>query len=337
MLWAYSTFVIVLQDLKSFSHTMAIRRFPLTQAGSRLCRSRNDEWQRNVILLWMTATWLLLRCGKVTAFASFPARIVHHPWLSGVSPSCLLPTATPVTRSFPVLRAEPERIGAVFGSSDAVCSIAVPRTWSEALALFFLDARIHGPRIIACCIVVLLVCRWQLGSTPSWTEAGVSLVTAVIWCLQEHFLHRHLLHSSWNWWGKTIHEQHHHDWPYHHVAVDPAPLMISWLAVVAVLVGALVPNVAVALTAVSTYAVLGLFYEWTHYLVHTRVIPPSSSSNNWWQDYWCQVRNHHQRHHVVDDGYWFAFSLPAVDTLFGTNPSIRQVVQARKNGKYAKE
>ena len=36
------------------------------------------------------------------------------------------------------------------------------------------------------------------------------------------------------------------------------------------------------------------------------------------------------KHHTVDDSYWLAFTIPEVDTLFGTNPKVGDVVRARR-------
>lgn len=43
-----------------------------------------------------------------------------------------------------------------------------------------------------------------------------------------------------------------------------------------------------------------------------------------------QMRDNHMRHHLVDDGYWFAFSLPLMDDVFGSNPDVREVKNERK-------
>ena len=41
------------------------------------------------------------------------------------------------------------------------------------------------------------------------------------------------------------------------------------------------------------------------------------------------------RHHLVDDRYWYAFSVPAMDDLFDTNPDVRDV-RKRENSKVEK-
>jgi hypothetical protein len=35
------------------------------------------------------------------------------------------------------------------------------------------------------------------------------------------------------------------------------------------------------------------------------------------------MRDNHMRHHLVDDRYWYAFGVPAMDDLFGTNPDVK--------------
>ena len=56
----------------------------------------------------------------------------------------------------------------------------------------------------------------------------------------------------------------------------------------------------------------GLAYEFTHYIVHTRVIPTSS---------WARViRDNHVKHHMRNEDYWFAFTTPALDLWLGTAP-----------------
>ena len=36
-----------------------------------------------------------------------------------------------------------------------------------------------------------------------------------------------------------------------------------------------------------------------------------------------KIRKHHTHHHTLSDQYWLAFTVPAIDTLFGTNPPTR--------------
>lgn len=198
----------------------------------------------------------------------------------------------------------------------------IPNNMPDALNRFFLGPD-HGP----VCILGMLafMSTWRLASFPI---ASLDMVAfggmALFWCFQEHFIHEKLLHSKQDWAGKAIH-QNHHAKPYFNISIDPAWLMIAWLAAAHVLLRLVLP-LPYALSATLGYASAGLFYEWAHYIVHTRVKPPNA--------FWKQVRDNHIRHHLVDDRYWLSFTLPIVDDIFGTNPSVADVKreQARLGG-----
>jgi hypothetical protein len=145
----------------------------------------------------------------------------------------------------------------------------------------------------------------------------------IFWWFQEHEMHLHLLHSKFDWMGKRIHEEH-HEKPYFHISIDPAGLMIGWLAAVHILFRCILP-LPLAVSATLGYGLSGLWYEWAHYIVHTKVRPRHA--------FWKQMRNHHIHHHLVDDRYWLGFSVPAIDNLFGTNPTIQQVKKEQKASK----
>lgn len=57
---------------------------------------------------------------------------------------------------------------------------------------------------------------------------------------------------------------------------------------------------------------MGLGYEWTHFLVHTRVSPVSGVAK--------KVRQNHMMHHCRNENYWLSFMVPDIDKLFGTCP-----------------
>jgi hypothetical protein len=206
---------------------------------------------------------------------------------------------------------------------------------SSAVQRFFLG-KDHGPRIIVLAIGVLLQIR--LGNSLFLTSSSslealapltvadlIAALNAIIfWWFQEHFMHRHMLHSKWDWIGKAIHE-HHHNKPYFSISIDPPSLILGWFAVVFLLLITLSPKFSIAVSAMIGYSIAGLFYEWTHYIVHTRVVPKNP--------FFRRVRDHHMRHHLFDDKYWFAFTLPQIDNLFQTNPDVKEIVRMKKNGK----
>ena len=73
--------------------------------------------------------------------------------------------------------------------------------------------------------------------------------------------------------------------------------------------------------------IAGLLYEWTHFIVHTHYVPKSRLGR--------LVRQNHMMHHLRNEGYWLAFTVPLVDKLFGTAPAASSVpvtVMARRAG-----
>lgn len=143
----------------------------------------------------------------------------------------------------------------------------VPATMSEALRIFWF-ADYHGPRSVAGILAAVGAFRLSLPSPVGLGDAVALGMAVVGWCFQEHWLHGHILHSNVNWIGKKIHEEHHAK-PYHHVSLDPAPLMLLWLGTAGLLLGSVLP-LPLALSATLGYAGSGLWYEFAHYIAHTR-------------------------------------------------------------------
>lgn len=210
----------------------------------------------------------------------------------------------------------------------------VPKTMGQAATTFFLGDY-NGPRAVVVALVGLSVWRIQLLLQYSTYTATIGTTVAVglandvlavsaavvFWWLQEHWMHKYLLHSHQDWHGKHIHEDHHLK-PYHHLSIDPAPLMLSWLTAVHLILRMTLP-LPLAVTATIGYAAAGLFYEWSHFIVHTKVRFPRGS-------YWQRMKDHHIRHHLVDSDFWLAFSVTHVDDLFGTNPDVEDVKRRQK-------
>ena len=85
--------------------------------------------------------------------------------------------------------------------------------------------------------------------------------------------------------------------------------------------GVLTSHLELGLTALGTYTLCGGLYEATHFLAHTRVpLPPPLRA----------VRAHHMLHHTLSHDHWLAFTVPAVDSLFGTNPTPHEVASAQR-------
>jgi hypothetical protein len=197
---------------------------------------------------------------------------------------------------------------------------------SEAVHRFFLGPD-HGPVFVLG--MLTLLSAWRLAFPVTLLDIVAFAGMTVFWWIQEHVFHGKLLHSCRDWMGKEIHASHHAK-PYFHISIDPAYLMVGWLVGAHVLLRLALP-LPLALSATLGYAISGLFYEWAHFIVHTRVRPPNV--------FFKHVRDNHIKHHLVDDRYWLSFTAPLVDDLFGTNPQVADVkrekamtVEERENG-----
>ena len=229
----------------------------------------------------------------------------------------------------------------------------VPSTWSQALQHFFLKD--IGPPLVLLTISGFIYTRLQLLSTApfSITELAIFASSIVLWWVQEYFFHRVLLHSPFNWIGKSIHASH-HEKTYFHISIDPPALLLGWLFTAHFLIkAAILPSphqYHLCLIATIGYSLAGLIYEWSHYIVHTKVKPhvipktsPSYQNLSWVQRTiiqpimisYAKMRDNHIRHHLIDDSYWYAFSFVEMDDLFGTNPNVKDVkreVRRRREG-----
>lgn len=182
----------------------------------------------------------------------------------------------------------------------------VPTTMREA-ALLFLGH--PTPAIIIAGLLVLSFFRIQLPWQPA--DALVAACVACFWLGQEWVVHRALLHSSFGWPGRDVHEGHHHA-PYYHVSIDSPAIILPAMALSGGALWAALGGSGLALTGASTFWTMGLAYEWTHFLVHTKVVPGSALGR--------RVRRHHMLHHCRSEEFWFSFLVPGVDGLLGTAP-----------------
>ena len=161
---------------------------------------------------------------------------------------------------------------------------------------------------------------WQV------TDAAVPLVMLAVFPFAEWVIHVVILH-----WrprriaGLTVdpllsrkHRDHHVD------PRDVALVFIPWQSLLWVLPLAVVialvvfPSLGRGLTFLTFLALLGIAYEWCHYLIHTDYKPKSAVYRSIW-------RNHRQ-HHFKNEHYWFTVtSAGTADRLLGTYPKASGV------------
>ena len=220
----------------------------------------------------------------------------------------------------------------------------VPSTWSQALLIFFLGDNI-GPLLAALTISGFILVRSQLLSEFPFSISELLLFISftVTWWAQEYIIHRMMLHSSFDWIGKSIHAEH-HDKYYFHVSIDPPMLLLGWLFAAHFIFRAVMPKWHFCLTATVGYSLAGFVYVWSHYIVHTKVKPNviKASSPTYGQlsivqrrviqpimRGYAKMRANHIRHHLIDSRYWYAFSVTEMDDFFGTNPSVKDVARGK--------
>jgi hypothetical protein len=111
----------------------------------------------------------------------------------------------------------------------------------------------------------------------------------------------------------------------HHVDPRDVPLVFIpwqvflWLLPAIAALGLLAfPRTGLGLTFMTVVGVLGLGYEWTHYLIHSDYRPRSRLYRAVWRN--------HRLHHYKNEHYWFTVtSSGTADRVLGTHPDPRRV------------
>eukprot|EP00277_Geminigera_cryophila_P030443 CAMPEP_0173063606 /NCGR_PEP_ID=MMETSP1102-20130122/4486_1 /TAXON_ID=49646 /ORGANISM="Geminigera sp., Strain Caron Lab Isolate" /LENGTH=198 /DNA_ID=CAMNT_0013930445 /DNA_START=426 /DNA_END=1022 /DNA_ORIENTATION=+ len=196
----------------------------------------------------------------------------------------------------------------------------------EALHRFFLGPE-PAPRFLCAAMLICSALRFGSGmDMVGWDDALVVGVVGVFWAFQEWWLHKFLLHAPFKWLGTNIHVGH-HDRAFYHVSIDSMSLVLPWFFTASLVLHLVLPA-HLAMTATTTYTIMGLFYEFVHYLAHTKVQPKSKFLRN--------IKTHHMKHHLIDDRYWHTFSWTEIDRIMGTAPDkeeLRNMAALRRSAK----
>ena len=199
------------------------------------------------------------------------------------------------------------------------------RTHGRAVRVFFSR---KTPRSLAKIAATTWLARLVLGP-PGARDLAAAVAAIAVWPLQEWVLHKHLLHLEPFTLGGThvdpgfarAHREHHADPRDIDKTLLPSSVVRAALPITSAgWLLAFGPTRA-ALTGMATYSTMALFYEWTHFIVHTNVKPRTA--------YGERVRRNHRLHHFRAESYWFAFTLPLVDRVFGTAPDPDTVARSR--------
>lgn len=200
---------------------------------------------------------------------------------------------------------------------------ATPETSTRAISDYrtalLAWSRHASPRLILLFVLAAVALRSTLGAWQ-WMDLGMMVLGAAVWPFLEWFLHKYVLHvRPRKLFGRTIdpefarrHRAHHREpWrpelivlpPYVHLTFGPVLLAVGWW---------LAPHTALAMSALIGYGLAALNYEWTHFMVHTRIQP----QNRYYQG----LFRAHRMHHFRNENYWYGFTLTSVDRLLGTGP-----------------
>lgn len=209
-------------------------------------------------------------------------------------------------------------------TEPAVNNASDIRTHGQAVRVFFSK---RTPKAIAKIAAGTWAARLLLGP-PTLRDVAAATTAIAVWPVQEWLLHKYVLHLEPRTVGGVridpqfarAHRNHHAD-PrdidmtllLFDVVRNSAPIAAGlWLLAFG--------STRAAVTGMATYSTMALFYEWTHFIVHTNVKPLTA--------YGERVRRNHRLHHFRHEGYWFAFTVPLIDRLFGTAPDPKTITRS---------
>ena len=172
-----------------------------------------------------------------------------------------------------------------------------------------------GVMLVAALIARVIVGDWQI------TDVLVPLVMLALFPFYEWTIHVFILHWRPKRLGRLIIDsllaREHRA---HHVEPRSVPLIfipaksLLWVIPLTVAIAVFAfPGLPMGLTYLVFISMLGLGYEWTHYLIHTDY----KSKSRVYRAIW---RNHRQ-HHFKNEHYWFTVtSSGTADRALGTYP-----------------
>ncbi len=197
----------------------------------------------------------------------------------------------------------------------------LPRDRATALRVFWAHA---SPRLIAAFVLLFGAWRVALGGL-GWADAAIALAVLAYFPVNEWLIHVFMLHyTPKTLFGRTIdfylpvtHRRHHADpWNLKWVFV-PRHVHALVLPVIGALLWLLWPWKEWVLSAVTVYLLLGLHYEWVHYLTHIPWCPDF--------DYYRRRVREHRYHHFRNENYWWGVSMGLGDRLFRTAPKVEDI------------
>ncbi|WP_158889619.1 sterol desaturase family protein [Amycolatopsis anabasis] len=192
----------------------------------------------------------------------------------------------------------------------------------EAARVFW---RYPSPWLIATLLTAAVVARVLIGDWR-WTDALVPVIMLAVFPFFEWIVHVCVLHWRPRRLGRLTvdsllarkHREHHAD------PRDVPLVFIPWqthlwlLPAVTALALLAFPRLGLGLTFLVFLGLLGLGYEWTHYLVHSDYKPRTWAFRAVWRN--------HRLHHFKNEHYWFSVTSSGTsDRVLGTYPDPARV------------
>ncbi|MFN3007585.1 sterol desaturase family protein [Mycolicibacterium wolinskyi] len=177
-----------------------------------------------------------------------------------------------------------------------------------------------SPWMIGGTLMVSATARIALGDWQL-TDAVVPVVMLAVFPLFEWIIHVFVLHWRPRRFGRiTVDSILARDHRRHHVDPRDIPLIfipwraLLWVLPLAVAIAVLAfPRLELGLTFLTFLTVLGLGYEWCHYLIHSDYNPKTAVYRAIWRN--------HRNHHYKNEHFWFTVtSTGTADRILGTYP-----------------
>ncbi len=233
-----------------------------------------------------------------------------HPW-AGTGDRALVP-------------ASETEAAALDARARAAKPFAGDWSYSRALAKW---VRYPSTQLMGLGLCVLTAARLAVGPL-GWLDLAI-LVGLFAWePVNEWFIHAHLLHLKprrigvmgfsfvWDLPMARRHRAHHADpWDLSNLFIPIGAILFS-IAFHATLFLLVLPT-PLALTALAALNLIGLWYEWTHFMAHI----PYRPTLPWLRT----LQARHRLHHFKNERFWLGVSSNLGDRLLNTLPDGKQV------------
>lgn len=196
-----------------------------------------------------------------------------------------------------------------------------PDTLRRALPVFY---RHWSGRLLTAYAAAALAARAALGA-PGLGDLAVAAGVLALWPLQEWLIHVFILHfRPFTLFGRSVdfevprlHRLHHLDPWRTELVFIPGRVFVMTPVLIGILLAATRPPADLACTGLAAYFLLGLHYEWIHFLIHSRYRPRSAHYRRVWRN--------HRLHHFKNEQYWYGVTMLGGDRALRTAPEPRAI------------